>query len=258
MTSQPLLRSGVGRLGFLDRVGPVVREDDVDRHLRIDALGPEGISVDVAEDLRDPLGRDEAELFRLAGVGGDHAREILRLVDEAEVAADVLRVLVGAPEAAAVEEHDVRILLGHLEDVRIEVAERGREDELRPVGVDHADHRLLDVDVLRYLLLLVDLDAGDLLDRGGAFGVGLVVAVVVLRADVDEAHGDGLAGVAALAAAGDADQTGRQRHGEQGRAQEPQGDGVEPRVHRCPFTLRGVTLSLRRRALRGRKPISVR
>ena len=37
------------------------------------------------------------------------------------------------------------------------------------------------------LLLLDDLDARHLLDRRGAFGVGLVVAVVVVRADVDEA-----------------------------------------------------------------------
>ena len=68
-----------------------------------------------------------------------------------------------------------------------------------------------------------DLDAGHLLDGGGALGVGLVVAVVVLGADVDEADGQFLgpalhaALVAALVpAAGETDQ-GQQGSAQQGR-----------------------------------------
>ena len=42
-------------------------------------------------------------------------------------------------------------------------------------------------DGLRDALLLDHLDAGHLLDRGGALGVRLVVAEIVARPDIDEA-----------------------------------------------------------------------
>ena len=85
------------------------------------------------------------------------------------------------------EEGDVRELLRLDEDVRIEVAERRRKEQLRPVEADHALHRLLDGVGLGDVLFLADLDAGELGDDERALVVRLVVAVVVLRPDVDEA-----------------------------------------------------------------------
>ena len=126
--------------------------------------------------------------LRLARVAGDDAVQVLAFVDIAEVAARVLRVLALGPEAAAVGEADLGILLGQLQHVRVEVAERRGEEERRAVLLDHRAHGLLHVHGLGDLLLLDDLDARQLLDRGGGLGLGLVVAVVVARADVDDAH----------------------------------------------------------------------
>ena len=86
-------------------------------------------------------------------------------------------------------ELDVRIFLRHRQHVRIEIAERGREDQRRAIEVDHRLHGLLDVDSLRHVLLFHHGEAGHALQRSGAFGVRLIVAVVVLRADIDEAGG---------------------------------------------------------------------
>ena len=86
------------------------------------------------------------------------------------------------------EEGHLRVLGCHLQDVRVEVAEGGREEHLCAVQVDHALHGLLDVHGLGDLLLLEDLDAGQLRYARRALGVGLVVAIVILGADVDEAH----------------------------------------------------------------------
>ena len=87
-------------------------------------------------------------------------------------------------------ELDVGIFLRHRQHVRIEIAERGREQQRGAVEVDHRLHRLLDVDRLRHVLLFDDGDAFHLLQRRGALGMGLVVAVVVLRPDIDEADGE--------------------------------------------------------------------
>ena len=84
-------------------------------------------------------------------------------------------------------ELDLRVLGRHAQHVRVEVAERGREQERGAVHVDHALHRFLDGDGLRHLLFLDDLHAGHLLQDSRALGMGLVVAVVVARPDVDEA-----------------------------------------------------------------------
>ena len=74
----------------------------------IHAAGAEREGVDVAQHLRNRLGGDEAELLRLGHVAGDDARQVLALVDVAEVAADVGRVLAFLVQAAAVQEGDVR------------------------------------------------------------------------------------------------------------------------------------------------------
>jgi hypothetical protein len=120
-------------------------------------------------------------------MAGDDAGDVLRLVDIAEIAADVLRVLL-CPQPAGVLEAHLAVLVRELEHVRAEIAERGRKQERGAVEIDHRLHGLLDRVGLRDLLLLDHLDAGHLLERGGAGGVCLVVAVVVARADIDEAH----------------------------------------------------------------------
>jgi hypothetical protein len=93
-----------------------------------------------------------------------------------------------------VEEGDLWVLLRHREDVRVEVAEGRREEHGRAVEVDHALHGLLDVEGLGDLLFLQDLDAGGALDGFGALVVRLVVAVVVLGPDVEEADGRSVRG----------------------------------------------------------------
>src|SRR5215467_13843124 len=106
-----LVDHAVGGLRFLDRQRPVAGDDQVRGDLRIDAAGAHRERVDVAEHLRDRLGGDEAELLRLAGVPRHDAVQVLALVDVAEVAPDVLRVLALGPEPAAVGEPDLRIFL---------------------------------------------------------------------------------------------------------------------------------------------------
>ena len=181
-----LVDQAVGGFGFLDRHRPVAGEDHLRGGLRIGEPGAEREGVDVAQHLRDRLGGDEAELAGLGRIAGDDAGDVLRLVDIAEIAAGVLRVLVG-PQAAAMLEAQLRILVGHLDHVRIVVAERGREQQRRAVEIDHRLHGLFDRVGLRDLFFLDHLDAGHLLQRRGALRVGLVVAVVVARADIDEA-----------------------------------------------------------------------
>ena len=122
----------------------------------------------------------------LRRIAGDDAGDVLRLVDIAEIAAGVLRVLVG-PQAAAMLEAQLRIFGGHLDHVRVVVAERGREQQRRAVEIDHRLHGLLDRVGLRHLLLFDDLDARQLLQRRRALRMRLVVAVVVARTDIDEA-----------------------------------------------------------------------
>jgi hypothetical protein len=73
----------------------------------VDRARAHGEGVDVAQHLRDRLGRDEADLAALAHVAGDHAVEVLRLVDVAEEAAGVLGVLALGPHAAAMGEAHV-------------------------------------------------------------------------------------------------------------------------------------------------------
>ncbi len=183
-----LVGQAVGGLGFLDRHRPVAGEDDLRGDGRVDRAGAHREGVDVAQHLRDRLGRDEAELLRLGHVAGDDAVEVLRLVDVAEEAAGVLRVLAFAPQAAAMGEAHVGVLARHRQHVRVEVAERGREQQRGAVLRDHALHGLLHGVGLGHVLFLDHLDASHLLHHGHGFSVRLVVAEVVLRTDVDEAE----------------------------------------------------------------------
>ena len=180
-----LVDQAVGRLRFLHRHRPVAGEDHLQACLRIGELGSHGECVDVAQDLRDRLGGNETELAGLGRMPGDDAADVLGFVDVTEVAARVLGILVG-PQAAAMLEARLRIFVGHLDHVRIVVTERRREEQRGAVEIDHRLHRLLDRVGLGDLFFLNHLDVGQFLERGGALSVGLVVAVVIARADVDE------------------------------------------------------------------------
>src|SRR3990167_3639376 len=87
-----LVGQAVGGLGFLDRHRPVAGEDHAAGDLGVDRPRTHGECVDVAQHLRDRLGGDEADLLALAHVPGDHAVEVLALIDVAEEAGRVLRV----------------------------------------------------------------------------------------------------------------------------------------------------------------------
>ena len=84
-------------------------------------------------------------------------------------------------------EAQFRKLVRHLEDVRVVVAERGREQQRRAVEIDHELDGLFDRVGLRDFLFLDHLEAGDLLQRRRTLRMRLVVAVVVARPDIDEA-----------------------------------------------------------------------
>src|SRR5215472_18581778 len=110
-------------------------------------------------------------------------------------------------------ETDLRVLLSHPQDVGIEVAERGREQQRGAILLDHGGHRLLHVGRLRHLLLLDHDDAGHLLDRGGRLGLRLAVTVVVAWADIDDAYHEFVGGGRA-ARAETADRSQRAYHAE--------------------------------------------
>ena len=184
-----LVDQRVGGFRLLDRQRPFAGEDHLAGDGRVDRARAEQEGVDVEQHLRDRLGGDEAELLGLRGVAGDDAVQILAHADIAEIGAGIHRMLVLVPHAAAMAELHVGEFRGHGQHVRVEIAEGGREDQRGAVEVDHRFHRLLDVDRLGNVLLLDDGDALDALQRRRTLGMRLVVAVVVLRADIDEADG---------------------------------------------------------------------
>src|SRR5258705_2605020 len=89
-----LVDQAVRRLGLLHRKRPVARDDHLAGDLRIDAPRAQGEGVDVAQHLRNGLRGDEADFLGLAGVARRDAVDVLALVDVAEVAAGVHRMLV--------------------------------------------------------------------------------------------------------------------------------------------------------------------
>ena len=142
------------------------------------SLRAEREGVDIAQHLRNGLGRDKAQLAGLGGIASHDAGDVLRFVDVAEVAAGVLGILVlhSPPQCS---KRSFGKLLRQLDHVRIVVAKRRRKDQRRAVEIDHVLDRLLDGVGLGDFLFFDDLDARQLLQCGGALRMGLVVAVVV-------------------------------------------------------------------------------
>ena len=97
---------------------------------------------------------------------------------------------VGVPQRRGVAELHVGVLLGEVDHERIEIAERGAEDEVGAVEVDHRFHRLGDGIGLGDVLLLDDGDVGDALENLHGDGVCLVPAEIIARADIDGTQRD--------------------------------------------------------------------
>ena len=95
-------------------------------------------------------------------------------------------MLVFLPQPAAMAELHSLILGRHLQHIRVEIAEAGGEQQRRVVQLDHALHGLGDIVGLGNFLFFDDLDAGHFLQDGCRFCMRLVIAIVVLGADIDE------------------------------------------------------------------------
>src|SRR5947209_6914885 len=117
----------IRRLRLLHRHRPIAGED----HLRddgwVDGFCAERERVDVHENLRDRLRRNESELLGFGDMRGGDAVQVLAHADIAEIRAGIFRMLAVVPQAAAMAELDILVFLRNLQHVRIEIAEARRE-----------------------------------------------------------------------------------------------------------------------------------
>ncbi len=115
-----------------DWQGPVAGEDHLQGGIRVHrARAPED-RVDVAQHARNGLCRHEADLVRLGGEACRDAIHVMRLIEIAEIAAGVIRVLALLPERGGMAERDLGIFPCHIHHEGVEVAEGGREDQFAP------------------------------------------------------------------------------------------------------------------------------
>ncbi len=194
-----LVDQAVGRFGFLDRQGPVTGKDHGGSDLRIYRSRAQGKGVDVAQHLRYRLGGDKTEFLGLAGKASDHTVEVLTFIDVTKEAASIGRVHALGPQAATVGEVHIRKALSHLDDVRVEVTEGGRENQGSAVLTDHRFHGFLHRHRLRHVLFFNHDHIRQRLDDGSRFGMRLVVAKVVPRTNVDKTNHQRLVGGACKA-----------------------------------------------------------
>jgi len=129
----------VGGLGFLDRQRPVASEDHQAGDRRVHATCAQRKGVDVAEHLGNGLAGDKTELLRARGMAGNDAAQVLTLVDETEVTADVGGVDFLIVKSAAMEESDLGIALRHDQHMGVEVAERRWKEHFRAIQLDLAN-----------------------------------------------------------------------------------------------------------------------
>ena len=177
-----LVDQAVGGFGFLDRQRPVAGEDRPGVVIfGFDRARAEREGVDVAQHLRDRLGGDEAELARSWwSWPATMPVRYWRLVDVAEVAADVLRVLALGPQAAAVEE------LHRRGTSRPSSACAGRSSRTRSGRASVAPSRLIMLSIVFWTSTVSGTFSSSttftpaiFFSDGRALGMGLVVAVVV-------------------------------------------------------------------------------
>ena len=131
-----ILEQRLGRLLLQLQVEPGQRPPVVDFRGRVGLGHAEGEGVFAAEDLRDRVGGDVAEVgARVDHQTGHFVGDVAALLDGGEVVADVGRVVRGG-EAGGVEEDDVGVPGGHRAG-RLHEAEGGRVDYLCAL-LDHA------------------------------------------------------------------------------------------------------------------------
>jgi hypothetical protein len=201
-----------------------------------DAARSKGEGVDVAQHLRNRFRGDKPEFAGLRGVPGDDARDVDSLVNIPEIASHIGRVFTLGVKAAAVEELHLGILLGHPQDVRIEIAEGGGEHHGRTVQVDHVAHGLLHGGCLRNAGFFDTLDPVEFLNAGAPLRMRLVVAVVVLGPDVDETHRHLVGGEGVM---------GHQSDRGQGKETQRQQDFGEQALHGKEMGLENLGLGFR-------------
>ena len=132
-------------------------------------------------------------------MAGNHAIEVLALIDVAKKTGRVLGVLALGPNAAAVGKPNIGLLCGHRQHVRVKIAKRCGEQQTRAVLRNHARHRLLHRRRFRHVFFLHHFDAGHFFKLGCRLRVGLVVAIVVARTDVNHPHSQRLLGAGEFA-----------------------------------------------------------
>ncbi len=180
----------VDGLGLAHRQRPVAGEDDLHDGIRVGLLGAQHERVDVAQHRGDRLGGDEAELVRPGREAGGDAVDVVGLVQVAEIAAQVLRVLFGAPERRGMAEFDLCILFRQIDHKWIKVPEGRTQNDVGAVQVDHGFHRLGAGVGLGDVFLLDRLHAGKRLERLDRDRMGLIPAEIVARTDIYDADGD--------------------------------------------------------------------
>jgi hypothetical protein len=151
---------------------------------------PQHEGVDIVQHQLDRLGGDEADLVRLGGQPGGDTVDIMGLIEETEIAAEILRMLARGPQGSRMPELGLCIFFSQIDHERIKVAEGGAEDQCGSVQVDHRLHGLGAGIGLRDILFLDDLDPGHRLQRLGGDRMSLVPAEIVARPDIDDADGD--------------------------------------------------------------------
>src|ERR1700746_3219651 len=118
---------------------------------------------------------------------GNDAVEVLSKPDIAKLGAGVGRMLALGPQPTTMTELDLGVFFRNTEHVWIEITETRREQQRRAAERDHALHGLLNIECFGDLFFLQNLDAGHRFHDGRTLRVGLVITIVVLRPDVDEA-----------------------------------------------------------------------
>ena len=162
-------------------VVPCIGEYDLDLSVGVYGLYAEGERVDTADNLRNALCSNVADVVLLGLHACNDACEVTSLVNLAEVGGKVVASLV----AGAVSELNVRVLLSHLNGAFHE-AEGVGVDEVAALVDKGADSFAGIGNGLCYVLNVSGLNA-HLLDGESALVVSLGVAAVVDLADVDEA-----------------------------------------------------------------------
>src|SRR5262249_12472470 len=133
---------------------------------------------------------NEAQRLGFGNMARGYTRKKMRLIKGTEVAVEIVWILAFFPGSTRMKELNVRIF--HTQFFhKGKVAKGRRKEQLSAIYFYHALKRLLYLHVLRNILLLEHLHVRKLLDRVGAFGVALSVAIVIAGAYIDKSNDQG-------------------------------------------------------------------